>query len=143
MSGPKLSGAARRKLAREAARRENYGVLARAQYVRGELTGVVVGELDSVGDWRREIGRIFREARAGTLPTEEASRLTFVASLGVRVAQVEQELRQIAALHEAVQRVEEQRHVLASPALPAPEPAGEPLTGELMPLEAPNGGGQL
>ena len=37
----------------------------------GELLPVVkVGRLDTVTDWRRQVGKIFREMRKGTLPAD-------------------------------------------------------------------------
>jgi len=137
---PRLSGAARRKLARQAAARENYGVMPRARIVSGELSGVVVGQLDTVSDWRREIGRIFREARAGTLATEDASRLTFIAQVGARVSQVEQELEGIRALHEAVVKVHEGGQPVAwAPPEPASAGVHGPLEGELLPATPADG----
>jgi hypothetical protein len=64
----------------------------------------VVGTLDTVADWRREIGRMFREARAGTLPSDEAARMSYIAQLGVRVAQIEEELQRARAIAEALQQ---------------------------------------
>jgi len=99
-----LSGSARRKLARERLKAENGGVLPRSTFIPGQPTRIVVGALDAVSDWKREIGRMFREARAGTLPSDEAARLSYIAQLGVRVAQIEEELSHARAIGEALER---------------------------------------
>jgi hypothetical protein len=51
-------------------------------------------KLDSLGDIRREMGRIYREARSEKLPTGEASRLVFMlASIGRIIADSDLERR--------------------------------------------------
>jgi len=37
-----------------------------------------VGRLNTLAGVRQELVRLYREARAGTLPTQEATRLTFI-----------------------------------------------------------------
>ena len=99
-----LSGSARRKIARARLMAQNGGVLPRSTFIPGRPTRIIVGPLDAVSDWKREIGRLFREARAGTLPSDEAARLSYIAQLGVRVAQIEEELSHARAIGEALER---------------------------------------
>lgn len=68
--------------------------------------GVYVGRLDTVNDWRRQIGKIFREMRSGTLPHEAGTRLTYVAQIGAQLAKVEQELRELETLRRQVERLD-------------------------------------
>ena len=99
-----LSGSARRKLARARLMAQNGGVLPRSTFIPGRPTRIIVGPLDAVSDWKREIGRMFREARAGALPSDEAARLSYIAQLGVRVAQIEEELAHARAIGDALER---------------------------------------
>ena len=61
--------------------------------VTGELVKVVhVGRLETVTDWRRQIGKIYREMRKGELAPEDGTKLAFVANLGAQLAKVVEEL---------------------------------------------------
>lgn len=53
-----------------------------------------VGRLQTVADWHRQIGKIFRQVRKGRLPSQEGTRQTFIANVGAQVARYLEELRQ-------------------------------------------------
>ncbi len=86
---PKLSGAQRRKLAREraASTPPAAGVVL--------LPRVNVGKLESLADLRREVVRLYRAARAGALTSELAARLTYVLNVAASLVRVEVEQRQV------------------------------------------------
>lgn len=59
----------------------------------GAAKPIHVGRLERVSDWRRQIGKIYREMRRGELPHEQGTRLTYVAQIGAQLAKVEEEIR--------------------------------------------------
>lgn len=91
---PRLSGAARRKIERQK--------LAKQQIptpVEGEmLKRIRVGELETVDQWRKEIGKVYREMRFQTIRTEVGTRLVYVAEIGARLAKMKEELNELEAL---------------------------------------------
>lgn len=73
----------------------------------GQLMAPVrVGRLETVAQWRREVGRIYRAARRGDLNPSDATKLTFIADVGAKLAKYEQELKELNALREQVARLE-------------------------------------
>lgn len=87
---PRLSGSARRKIAR-------------AQSVPAPVEGemlkrIRVGQLETVDQWRREIGKVYREMRFQTIRTEIGTRLVYVAEIGARLAKMKEELNELEAL---------------------------------------------
>ena len=99
---PKLSGAQRRKQARQSA--EPTQVLAgdvlkrEPQYVTNRLMTVL--------EWRRQIGLLYREARAGKLRSDEATRFVYIAEIGARLAKMAEELESIEALRQQLAQVQ-------------------------------------
>lgn len=91
----------------------------------GELVRpVYVGRLDTVNDWRRQLGKIYREMRKGELAPEDGTKLAFVANLGAQLAKVEQELKDIRTLQERLAAIQQSRSVaaLSAPAVSRPGP---------------------
>jgi hypothetical protein len=94
----KLSGSARRKLARQQATEDPKS---------GELMKRIrVGQLETVAQWRREIGRVYREMRFHTIRTEEGTRLVYVAEIGARLAKMQEELESIEALRSQLEQLQ-------------------------------------
>ena len=100
MAAKKLSGAARRKIAREKQRASEAEARARGEFV--PRPGVM-GRLETVGDIARELRRVFHDARMGTLPVEFASRLAFVGTQALKATEVETQIAQQAAVIRALQ----------------------------------------
>ena len=97
MAAKKLSGAARRKLARQAAREA--AVKSSAQ---GEPQHVpTMGRLETVGDIAREMRRVFHEVRMKKLEPARAAREAYVGMLALKATEVEIELHHRAAIIEA------------------------------------------
>lgn len=48
-----------------------------------------VGELNTVADWRRELGNVYRGLRRGQIPAEIVSRLAYVASVAMKLCEAE------------------------------------------------------
>jgi len=89
-----LSGAAKRKLAKQR-------LMASAPALDGNLLRRIrVGELNTVDQWRREIGKIYREMRFQKIPTEVGTRLVYVAEIGARLAKMAQELCELEQLRQ-------------------------------------------
>jgi hypothetical protein len=65
---------------------------------------VRLGRLDSVAAWRREIARVYKQMRRREIPSEDGTRLTYVARIGAQLTQIEEELRATQALIEARER---------------------------------------
>jgi hypothetical protein len=63
---------------------------------------VRVGRLDTVTDWRRQVSIIYRETRRGLLHGPDATRLAYIADIGLKVAKYEEELAELRALKEAL-----------------------------------------
>jgi hypothetical protein len=57
--------------------------------------------LDSLDNVRREVARLYREARSGMLPTSEATRLAFLLQVLAKLHEVTTLERRIAALEVA------------------------------------------
>lgn len=133
MNKPRLSGAQRRKIARQNATAEaerNGGV-----YVPPLPT---LGSLETVVDYRRELNVIYKAMRRGDMPAENATKAVFILNVGAALARAETELREQAQLREAVVALQSQSATALAWA--PPEPAGEALAGELMPVVgAPDG----
>jgi hypothetical protein len=78
-----------------------------------------VGRLTKLEDWRREIGRIYREMRRGELATENGTRLTYVANIGAQLAKFAEEMRELEALRQQLARIQQQSGLPALPDLSA------------------------
>jgi hypothetical protein len=111
-----LSGAAKRKIAREKARAAEAEARARGDYV--PRPGVM-GRLETVGDIAREIRRVFHDARMGTLPTDHASKLAFVGTQALKATEVETQIAQQAAVIRALQA---SREGTLLESIPSPDP---------------------
>jgi hypothetical protein len=94
MAAKKLSGHARRKRDREAARLANPQAIAPGAYVPRP----VVGHIDTVSDIARELRRVFREVRMGTLEADLGSKQGFIGTQALKATQVEMELANQAAI---------------------------------------------
>ncbi len=68
---------------------------------------VYVGKLESVSDWRRQLGKIYREMRRGELRPEDGTKLAFVANLGAQLSRLEEELKEARALREEIERLQD------------------------------------
>jgi hypothetical protein len=126
---PKLSGAQRRKLAREKA------------IADAAITGVYVppmpslGALETVVDYRRELNVVYKRLRAGHMPPEVATKSAFILNLGAALARAEQELQELTQLREKVEAIQSSAAPAVAfeiPHLAAPEPARGPIDGELL-----------
>jgi hypothetical protein len=67
---------------------------------------VHVGRLETVTDWRRQVGKIYREMRRGELPHEHGTRLVYVAQIGASLVKIEQELSELQRLREQLARLQ-------------------------------------
>lgn len=93
---PRLSGAQRRKLAKERS-----SIPTSPPVLAGEvLRRVRVGQLDTIDQWRTEISRVYREMRLGKLRTDEGTKLTYVANVAAQLAKIAQELKELEALRQ-------------------------------------------
>jgi len=57
-----------------------------------------VGKLNCLTDLQKELGRLYRAARRGTLPSSEAARLTYILDAAVRVTRAVEEINEIRQL---------------------------------------------
>lgn len=109
---PKLSGAARRKLARQKAQAHVEGAPSRP--LSAELLAPVkVEDLDTVAGYRRELNRVYGMMRAGQMRGEDGTKLAYVLCQGAGLARIEQELREAAAIREALVRLQGDRQLLS------------------------------
>lgn len=67
------------------------------------LKRIRVGRLDSLAGIRAELGRVYREARRGELPTDHATRLASVLDMIRRVLEVEVLEKRLTLLEERVE----------------------------------------
>jgi hypothetical protein len=134
---PRLSGAARRKLAREEA--------AKAFAERGVvMPAFTVGSLNTVRDYRAELNKVYRAARMGQMRPEDATKLAFIVNLGAQLSRVEEELANIEGLRRAVEEVQGQQAISYQPAPEGTQEAsGAALVGELLPAHRPDDGDAL
>ena len=95
---PKLSGFQRRKLQREQA------VVSPPD--DSDLRRVRVGRLETVNEWRREIGKVYREMRFAVIRTEIGTRLVYVAEIGARLSKMQEELESIEALKKQLEQMQ-------------------------------------
>lgn len=76
----------------------------------GERRPVYVGRLDTIADWKRALGKIFRATRKGEISSSEGARLTYIANSGVQAAATEErialEKRRIEAEEENARQIE-------------------------------------
>lgn len=126
---PRLSGAQRRKLARQSA------VAAAA------VTGVFVppmptlGSLDNVVDYRRELNVVYKRMRSGHMHPEDATKAVFILNTGAALARAEQELRELTQLRERVDAIQASHHFGdRPPALTVLETAGDVIEGDPLPI---------
>ena len=128
----KLSGAARRKIAREKATAE--AAAKGSDYIPPMPA---LGKLETVTDYRRELNVVYRRMRQGQMPPEVATKSAFILNLGAALAKAETELAEYRALLEGVERAEQGqlRQVVAEAHV------GSAIRGELLPREI-DGGGQ-
>lgn len=84
-----------------------------------------IGRLESLADWKRQIGKVYRMVRRGELPSSEGSRLVFILQAGAQITREESRELHEKELREQVTRLQEQLEALkggrTQPALPAPE----------------------
>ena len=89
-----------------------------------------VGRLDTVACWRKEVGRIYRAMRRGDLDPQDATKLAFVAQIGARLTEAEEQLREAARIAAAL---EQQRSPIAR--LEAATADAVAVTGDLVPVD--------
>src|SRR5205823_4121288 len=61
--------------------------------------------LDQTVGWLKELSTIYREARRGELAESSACRLTYIASVGARMAKDVQELKEVEAIRAQLERL--------------------------------------
>jgi hypothetical protein len=66
----------------------------------------VARNLQEPASWLRELSQIYRDARQGRLGSQAACRLAYIASVSAKLAKDLAELKQYAAIHEQLQRIE-------------------------------------
>ncbi len=71
-----------------------------------ELKRIRVGQLETVDQWRREIGKVYREMRFQTIRTEIGTRLVYVAEIGARLAKMREELNELEALRQQLTQLQ-------------------------------------
>lgn len=91
-----------------------------------------VGRLETLADWRRQIGKIYRAVRKGDMPSAEGTRLVYMLESGARIAREESRERHEAEQRAQVERLQQQLAELqgkrpAAAALPAPSATPAPL----------------
>jgi hypothetical protein len=64
-----------------------------------------IGRLETVAQWRRQIGKIFKAMGHGKCQKDEGTKLTYVANVGAQLAKVEQELAQVENLARQLEEV--------------------------------------
>jgi hypothetical protein len=64
------------------------------------------GRLDSLDDWRKEISRLYRHMRLGKIPSQEGTRLAFVAKVAAQITHMLQELKELQSLRERLAQVQ-------------------------------------
>ena len=91
-----------------------------------------VGRLDTVANWRRELGRLYRKMRSGELPADLGTKLAYVAQVAAKLVQIEQELAEARRIALAL---EQHRTPAAQIEGPAPD-AGPATPVELLPADS-------
>jgi hypothetical protein len=88
-----------------------------------------IGRLETVAQWRRQVGKIYRDMRKGRIPKEDGTRLTYVANIGAQLAKYEQELAQVDELARQLEEIKSGRFLLPAPIeiTPAGDDLQEPL----------------
>ena len=90
-----------------------------------------VGRLDTVQCWRKEVGRIYRAMRRGDLDPQDATKLAFVAQIGARLTEAEEQLREAARIATALEQ-----HRTPAAQIEGPVPDAGPATPvELLPVD--------
>ncbi len=65
----------------------------------------VIGELNTVEHWHRELADIYRRARIGDMRHEDASRLAWIAKEAARIAGTVEELKELESLRHQLQQL--------------------------------------
>jgi hypothetical protein len=89
------------------------------------IPSVYVGRLNSMDDWARELSRLYRQMRKGTVPAELGTKLAFVGRIAALATKMSEELRAIEQLRVQLEKI--QGNTLPT-ALPY-----SPTNGELLP----------
>lgn len=110
MASKKLSGAARRKAAREAGLLAGSNSRARGEYVPKP----VIGRLETVSDVARELRRVFHEVRSKILPADQGAKEAFVGTQALKATEVEMELANQAAIIAALEAQQQRSHDLTN-----------------------------
>jgi hypothetical protein len=135
---PKLSGAQRRKLAKQRAA-DRLQLLGGDRPLRAELLPPVrIEDLESVRSYRHEMNRLYALMRGGDLLTENGTRLTYVLREAANLARIEEELRLAAAIRDQLMELNAGARALEllppSPQTPAADTAPiSPLVVEGLP----------
>ena len=92
-----------------------------------------MGRLESLADWKRQIGKVYRLMRRGELATSEGTRLIYALEAGARIAREESREQYEREQREQIARLEQQLRELQAvrngqlAALPPPNQRTEDL----------------
>ncbi len=101
---PKLSGAQRRKAAKQKASTRLGGAPLRP--LSAELLAPVrVEDLETVSGYRRELNRVYGQMRAGQMQPELGTKLAYVLNTGASLARIEQELHEAALIRDELMKI--------------------------------------
>jgi hypothetical protein len=97
----------------------------------------IVRDLNSAEGWLKELSSIYRSARRGTLATDEASRLAYIAGVASKLARDLAELRETEKLRQQLEALQAQQPntFAAIDYQSAPAGSGAAISGELLPAD--------
>jgi polyhydroxyalkanoate synthesis regulator phasin len=100
---------------------EKPNVTPRPEHPRGPPR---IGRLESLSDWKKQIGKVYRMVRRGELPSAEGSRLVFILTSGAQITREEARQKHEEEQRAQVERLQQQLEALQGkgqqPLLPAP-----------------------
>jgi hypothetical protein len=82
----------------------------------------IARNLDQAEGWLKELGTLYREARRGVLPPAAATRLTYIASVGARMAKDVAELREVESIRKQLEAIGRAAPVGSEPYLDMEQP---------------------
>ena len=131
MPKPRLSGAQRRKLARQ---QEIAAAAANGQQVMPPLRRLET--LNTVRDYRREINAVYRDLHHDRIRREDATSRVFILNTGAALARAEQELQELIELRRRLDEIQGRQGALPYTQGDAFDGSGEHEDGELLPTIA-------
>lgn len=92
------------------------------------LKPVYVGRLRTIGDWERQISKIYREMRQKKLRSDEGTKLVYVARTAVEIVKMREELQVLRGMAHALDQPESTVTLLPAPVIEAAivQDVGEP-----------------